>query len=103
MLMGIQVKLLMAAHTLPLRAPDSVMPAGDIMNVTQELATNEDGRPEEVAEDPEANMDPLPGTAKPVPSVVPEVHGEGLGKEQERVDPVGRDRRSTSCTPRSAG
>ena len=39
MLMGIQVKLLMAAHTLPLRAPDSVIPAGEIMKVTHELAT----------------------------------------------------------------
>ena len=39
MLMGIQVKLLMAAHTLPLRAPDSSMPLGDIMKVTHELAT----------------------------------------------------------------
>jgi hypothetical protein len=38
-LMGIHVKLLMAAHTLPLRAPDSVIPAGEIMKVTQELAT----------------------------------------------------------------
>src|SRR5947207_1634053 len=29
----------MAAHTPPLSAPDSSMPAGDIMNVTHELAT----------------------------------------------------------------
>jgi hypothetical protein len=40
MLMGIHVKLVMAAHTLPCSAPDSVMPAGEIMNVTHELATN---------------------------------------------------------------
>jgi hypothetical protein len=39
-LMGIHVKLLMAAHTEPLSAPESVMPAGEIMNVTHELATN---------------------------------------------------------------
>jgi hypothetical protein len=39
MLIGIQVKLLIAAQTPPFRAPDSVMPAGEIMNVTQELAT----------------------------------------------------------------
>ena len=39
MLIGIQVKLLIAAHTEPFKAPESSMPAGDIMNVTQELAT----------------------------------------------------------------
>src|SRR5258707_1227519 len=39
MLIGIQVKLLIAPQTEPLSAPDSVMPAGDIMNVTQEFAT----------------------------------------------------------------
>ncbi len=39
MLIGIQVKLLIAAHTDPLRAPDSSMPAGEIMKVTQEFAT----------------------------------------------------------------
>ena len=39
MLIGIQVKLLIAAHTEPLSAPESSMPAGEIMNVTQEFAT----------------------------------------------------------------
>ncbi len=39
MLIGIHVKLLMAAHTPPLSAPDSSTPAGDIMKVTHELAT----------------------------------------------------------------
>ena len=39
MLIGIQVKLLIAPQTEPLSAPDSVMPAGDIMNVTHEFAT----------------------------------------------------------------
>ena len=39
MLIGIQVGLWMAAHTPPLSAPDSSMPEGDIMKVTQELAT----------------------------------------------------------------
>jgi len=29
----------MAAHTPPLSAPDSSIPAGEIMKVTQELAT----------------------------------------------------------------
>ena len=38
--MGIHVKLLMAAHTPPLSAPPSSTPAGEIMNVTHELATN---------------------------------------------------------------
>src|SRR5262245_25001659 len=40
MLIGIQVKLLTAAHTEPFSAPDSSTPAGEIMNVTHELATS---------------------------------------------------------------
>ncbi len=40
MLIGIHVKLLTAAHTEPLRAPESSTPAGEIMNVTQEFATS---------------------------------------------------------------
>src|SRR3972149_6849337 len=39
MLIGIHVKLLMAPHTDPLSAPDSSTPPGEIMKVTQELAT----------------------------------------------------------------
>src|SRR5258708_90570 len=40
MLMGIHVKLLIAAHTEPLSAPDSVMPAGEVMKGTQDFPTN---------------------------------------------------------------
>src|SRR6185369_2999127 len=39
MLIGIHVKLFIADHTEPFKAPESSMPAGDIMNVTQEFAT----------------------------------------------------------------
>src|SRR5207245_10382862 len=46
---------------------------------------------EQVREDAQADVDPLPRSAEPLPAVVPEVDRERLGEEEERVDPVRRE------------
>ena len=68
MLIGIHVKLLMAAHTAPLSAPDSSMPAGEIMNVTQELATNRMAVPNRFDSTPRLDVDPLARSPTASPS-----------------------------------
>jgi hypothetical protein len=61
MLIGIQVGLLIAAHTPPFSAPDSSMPEGDIMKVTQELATTRMAVPNRLDSTPRPTWMPLRG------------------------------------------
>src|SRR2546422_10259920 len=55
------------------------------------IPDEEDRRAEQVREDAQADVDPLPRSAEPFPAVVPEVDRERLGEEEERVDPVRRE------------
>ena len=51
----------MASHTLPLSAPESSMPCGDIMKVTHELATRRIAVPKRLDSTPSPTWMPLRG------------------------------------------